>query len=600
MLRPPVSHPIPLLFALLMLHCATSGAQSLPGSGNSPGPADGGRAQSTNIGFFELLESGGEAFLDLFRENKGGRSVDNPKWDSLESPRQTVMTFLEAMSLVVQGRDEAWSRARACLGPAEDGETVRDHAEALLNVFDRLPRVAPSSLPGAELVARQEITRYEFFPRGIDASFAYQALPEAPAGSIQLLRDGDRWVFSGPTVRGAPELLESMRRLPPRPRLERRGELFLDTVGPTFSATAPGGWLKFLAWSAAGIAAAWIAGFLLHRGETRLRRLGDFILAPLLTGLRLPVIIVLATVGAMIGSASLHLEPAISRFRWTIFQALFILAIIWLLVSLIELAVVSIQRSVAGDDNPYARMLSTVIRRCVRIAAVILLVVFFIQNVLEWNITALLGGIGILALAISLAAKDAVANLFGSITVFANRPFVSGDWVRFEGEIGVIEDVSIQVTRIRLLSGELWSVPNMRFVDRPVENLSSRRYLRRVLHLSLPYGTPPDRIERGIEVLDEILRSDKVCSDGRSDPEKYPPQIQFTEFGAYSLNLRVDYYYLMDSNASLPQRETDRGYLSFLQHCSEVNLLIARRFAEEDLEFAFPTQTIELQEAKAA
>ncbi len=159
----------------------------------------------------------------------------------------------------------------------------------------------------------------------------------------------------------------------------------------------------------------------------------------------------------------------------------------------------------------------------------------------------------------------------------------------------MVEDVSVQVTRVRLLTGELWSVPNMKFVDQPVENLSSRRYIRRIMEINLPFGTSEKKVRRTIEVLEELLRSEEVVGDGEGDTQKHPPKINFTEIAEYSLNLRVDYYYLMHPSGTVPQRDSDRGWFTYLDHCSRVNALIIERFAEEGIEFAFPTQTIELE-----
>ena len=584
-------------FLLLLLLNFPIAAQSL--SSSKDPSATGGRPQSTGVSFFELMESGGESFLDLFRGNQEGENVDNPRWDSYKSPRETVLTFTNAMNHVLQGRDKAWPRALEAIEGSGASEERYEAARKLMHVFDRLPEIAPNSLPDEGLTRSKNISRYQFFPRGIDAEFVYTVLDSPPKGEIDLrLKDG-KWVFTVETIEGIDDLLESLMMIPPRKRIERRGELFTNAVLPTFQETPIWNWFKALGAAAVGFVVAYFAGKGLGWLANKLKPVDHLIISPLLDGLRFPVTAVLAGLGLMIASEFIHWEPALSSFRWTVLKAIFTLGIVWMVVSVIELSVVGLQRAIAGKDNPYGRMLSTVVRRVIRLIATIVIIIFLIQNVLEWNITTILGGLGILALAVSLAARDAVANLFGAITIFANRPFVSGDWVQFEGKWGEIEDVSIQVTRIRLLSGELWSVPNMRFVDKPVENLSERQYLRRVIHIAIPYDTSADDMKRAIDITDDILRSDEVCKDNQCDPEEFPPKVMFEDFESDHLQLRVDYRYLMDSDTeeSKIQRETDRSYITWLEHCSLVNLKIKERFDQEGIGFAFPTQTIKLEQA---
>lgn len=578
-----------LLLLVCLLTLSVAQAQSPGGSGSSPASPTGQRPTDTGVGFLELLESGSQAFLALFRDDPGMPKVGKPHWESQHSPREALMTFEEAMWHVSQGRTEAWPRA---MGLLPNG--TKEDARNIFATMERLPELASDSLPSKEIVDREKITRFELFPRGIESNFAYKALSKPPAGAIAVeLKDG-KWVFDQNTIAGAKDLLESMKGLPPRARIKQRGNLFLNTVTPTFTQTKWWDWLKALGWLAGAFFLSYLIGKALTKAADKVENVDDFILAPLLRGLALPLISLVITIGLLAASGHIYMEPAISTMRWSLLKLCFLFGFIWLLVSIVELAIISIQRAVAGPDNPYAKMLSTVIRRIVRIAASVIIGLFFLQNVMDVNLSAILGGVGILALAVSLAAKDAVANLFGALTVFANRPFVANDWVRFEGQIGVVEDVSVQVTRIRLISGELWSVPNMRFVDHPVENLSERRYLRRITEIAITYDTPREKVEEAIEIVREVLSTDPVCEDGQCDPDKFPPLVEFVSFASDYLALRMDYRYLFETDEGKIQRETERSYLTFLSHCTVVNLAILEKLNKAGIDFAFPTQTIKL------
>ena len=101
-------------------------------------------------------------------------------------------------------------------------------------------------------------------------------------------------------------------------------------------------------------------------------------------------------------------------------------------------------------------------------------------------------------------------------------------------------------------------------------------------------------------MLKGILEDDEIAQNGRfvakDDPSKNPsPHVSFSEYGSYYLNLQVYYWYFIGETGEELDRRNDRGWFSYLDHCTLVNQRILRAFAENDIEFAFPTQTIELE-----
>ena len=580
-----------VVYALLLtLGASHAEGQTVPSSQQSS--PDGGRPNSTQVSLFDLLESGGEYFLSIFQE-QNQRSVDQPEWDSYDSPRTAFMTFNEAMDHVAQGRDDAWSRAREAFAEGNDEDTNKQAAIHLLDVIDRLPEISPATLPGKETADSLKLKRFELFPRGIDNAWVYRALDEPPQGSIVLVESDGKWVISEETISGAKELAESLQSIPPRRRLKPQGEQFINLIGPTFWKTSLLGWFGCLVVMALAIAGAWLCHKSLSLAIDRLRDLGDDYIFPLLQGVRLPLIILIITFGFTVASGYIHFEPAISTFRWAMIEVMLVIALLWLFVEATDLAIVGLTWAKTKDeDDPYFVMSMTVVRRIVRIAVCAILGMFILQNVFGWDVTVLLGGFGLIALALSLAAKDAVQNLFGALTIFANKPFLVGDWIIFNKEVGEVEDVSLQVTRIRLLSGEVWSVPNMQFVNQPVENLHMRKYYHRVLEIGLTFDTPPDKVDRAIEILLDILTCDEVASERRVDLDDFEPKVNFTKFNEASLNLRVDYCFMFDEEGNRMLRDSDRGWFDYLNHCTLVNRMIHERFREEEIEFAFPTQTL--------
>lgn len=586
------------LIAALVVCCNAASGQGF-GGGSDPSP-DGERPKTTRIDLFEFLNSATDVLLEQFERRPAEPTVDDPRWDGYGSPRETVMTFVEAMNHVALGRDEAWPRARDAMpgggggdeasGPDDD---LRETARHLLGVFDRLPEISSGSIPGREAVRSRDVRRWELFPRGIETDWAYRALDGGPGGSIVLVADDDgRWRFDKTTVRDAGELLSNLRSIPPRKRLSRKGDLVKSVFEPTLFESDPGDWVFFLVVVAVGVGIAWFVVKVLRRLADAVRRRGDGLLMPLVNGSIVPAAVFVVTLAVAIGSSRLHFHPTLENLRTGLIEASLLLSVVFLGVAVIEMLTMGTRRALGGGDDPYARMVTTMVRRALRLVAGCVLALFLIQNVLHWDITAMLGGFAILALALSLAAQDAVKNLFGAFTIFATRPFITGDWIRFDGQIGTVEDVSMQATKIRLLSGEIYSVPNMRFIDTAVENLAQRQYLRRVMNVAVTYDTPPEKIDQGMRILNDILTDESIVDRGRCDLDEYPPKIAFDKFESDYLNLRVDYWYLMSTDEGEMQRTTERGWFSYLEHATEVNREVLRRFNEAGIEFAFPTQTL--------
>ena len=591
--------PVPLLFlSLLFIPAATASAQSL-GGGGEPRPA-GGRPDSTRVGAMELLRGAGDAFVGLFRTDDRGRD-----WDPNDGPRGAVMTFLDAMERVELGQDDQLDRATARLSPyyrtrREFDRLKEPAARALFDAFTRLPKIAPSSLPDAAKCRRENITRWEVFPRGIDSDWAYAALgDESPAGAIVLEESGGRWRFNHETVGGAEDLADSLAPIPPRPREDVRGGAFVRAVTPVFADSPWWAWFAAAAGLAAGLAAAWLLGKGLNRladavshDGGRLEKLGGNFAGPVLRALTVPVGLVCVVAGLLAGTAPLALTPTLENLRWRVAELLLVVAAAWLAVAAVELAILGARRVAFDDEDQYARMGATVLRRAVRLAAGIVLALFVVQNLFSWDVTAVLGGVGLVALALSLAAKDAVANLFGGAMIFGTRPFLVGDWVSFKGKWGEVADVSLQATRIRLLTGEMWSVPNSNFVDEPVENLSLRKYLRRVFDVRLPLDTPPAKIAEAERILTDVLTGDEAVGDGRGDLDEHPPKVNFEAVGEYFFNVRADYWYLMDPDESAAQRDTERGWFSYLAHCDAINTAVVTRFERAGIRFALPATAV--------
>jgi MscS family membrane protein len=153
-------------------------------------------------------------------------------------------------------------------------------------------------------------------------------------------------------------------------------------------------------------------------------------------------------------------------------------------------------------DDQLVPLVRNLMKGVVVIAAII-----YILQLLDVDITAVLGGVAFGSLALALAAQDTIKNLFGSLVIFLDRPFQIGDWIIIGDQEGVVEEVSIRSTRIRTFANSLITVPNGSIASASINNMGARVYRRFVTRVGLHYTTPPEIIEIYVEGIRELVRN---------------------------------------------------------------------------------------------
>lgn len=247
----------------------------------------------------------------------------------------------------------------------------------------------------------------------------------------------------------------------------------------------------------------------------------------------------------------------------------------WAVYRLVDLLELYLLKWTSRTHTQLDDQLVPIFRKSLRIFTVIVVALFIAQNVLEMRVGALLAGLGIGGLALALAAKDTLSNFFGSLTIFADRPFQMGERVNIDGHNGTVEEVGFRSTRIRTRAGHLVTLPNAYVANSAVENIGRRPYIRRVLDVTITYDTQPDKVQRAIDIIREML-------DARAEhfPDDMPGRVYFSEFNPASLNIVVYYWF------------TPPDWWEYLAFTDKFNTELLRRFNDEGIEFAFPTQTL--------
>ena len=258
-------------------------------------------------------------------------------------------------------------------------------------------------------------------------------------------------------------------------------------------------------------------------------------------------------------------------------RAISVAAVAWLIYRLMDI-VEHFMRGWTGQTRTVLDdMLVPLLRKTLRVFILILAGLFIAQNVFEMQIGPLIAGLGIGGLAFALAAQDSLANVFGSVVIFGDKPFAMGDRIQLKGYDGTVEEVGFRSTRIRTLAGDQVIIPNRVVAGEPIENISRRPTIRRVLDVTIAYNTPPAKVQRGVEIIRQMLdaRRQHFPAD--------PGRVYFNELNTDSLNLNVIYWF------------SPPDWWKYMEFTHDFNMELLSRFNEEGIEFAFPTRTLYLR-----
>lgn len=187
------------------------------------------------------------------------------------------------------------------------------------------------------------------------------------------------------------------------------------------------------------------------------------------------------------------------------------------------------------------------------------------------NVTALFAGLGIGGVAVALAAQNILGDLFASLAIAFDKPFVLGDFIICDDITGTIEKIGMKTTRIRSLGGEQIVLPNSKLVSNRIRNYKRMQERRILFGVGVTYQTPSEKLERIPGMIKTIIEAQSKARFDRA---------HFKGFGGSSLDFEIVYYILSpDYNEYMDVQQT-------------LNLEIFKAFEREGIDFAYPTQTL--------
>jgi small-conductance mechanosensitive channel len=303
----------------------------------------------------------------------------------------------------------------------------------------------------------------------------------------------------------------------------------------------------------------------------RLTRKTHTIIDDLVVGaLRKTKLLFLFVVSSFIGTLSLQLPAEVRDILWKVtIVAAIVQAGIWISTAL----TIWLENYRKGEEDGGHRMTMNALSFLGRIVLWATALLLILDN-LGVDVTALVAGLGIGGVAIALAVQNILGDLFASLSIVLDQPFVLGDFIVVGDLAGSVEHIGIKTTRIRSISGEQLVFSNADLLGSRIRNFGRMERRRVVFSIGVTYQTPVDKIERIPALIRSAVEAQEQVSFDRS---------HFSSYGDFSLNFETVYF--VESS----------DYAKHMDILQAVNLRIFQSFADEGIEFAYPTQTLILE-----
>ncbi len=523
----------------------------------------------------DTLEGVPEIHVALFTEPAEDELVadSGPK---LGNPRETMRTFIEGFNRWDEGGDQD---ALAALDLSGMDETLRSSkgeelGSLLMRVLDRHSKVVYQNIDndpaGAQFVHLTHAA----------GSIVIAPIENPETGLVE-------WKFSQATLDSLLDLWDAFKDreivVEGKDESDERVVLSLlirDWVGGRFPFLLERTvllenwhWIGLFVIIVFGMALSRVAGFLILAGIRRWFARSKMSLSQKLQkDFVRPIRIALMAWVWFVALGTLNLPPDTLKYLRVIAVTVSAAGGVWAAYRLIDIVSEYLAERAARTPSKFDDVLIPLVTRSLKLFVIVFGIVF-VAEIAGFKPTSLLAGLGLGGLAFALAAKDTIANVFGSVTILVDRPFQIGDWIVTGNVEGSVETVGIRSTRVRTFYNSLITVPNSELTNATIDNMGARRYRRIKTMLCLTYDTPPEKIEAFCEGVRELIRQHPYT-------RKDYFHVYLNEFADASLNVLL-YCFHEAPEWATELRERHRLFLDIIR--------LAQRLG---VEFAFPTQTL--------
>ncbi|MDF1731266.1 MAG: mechanosensitive ion channel family protein [Minwuia sp.] len=279
-----------------------------------------------------------------------------------------------------------------------------------------------------------------------------------------------------------------------------------------------------------------VSGFLLSMLERLVGRSSNRFDDELVVALSGPIRFVFLVIGLFLASRVAPLPDEIDAAMAKVVRSLIAFTIFWTFYRCVGPLSFVLDRaitSVGGEG-----MASTLKNFAVRLIRVIITVLGAAAILQEWdfNIGAVLGGLGLIGMAVAFGAQNLISNLFGGVAIFIDKIFVEGEWIKTTDVEGTVETVGFRTTKIRRFDKALVTVPNSDLADNAVTNFSRMTNRRIYWMVGLEYRTTNDQLKQVVDGLNDYIRGN---DDFETDPAKVSTLIHADSFNSSSIDIML-------------------------------------------------------------
>ena len=328
--------------------------------------------------------------------------------------------------------------------------------------------------------------------------------------------------------------------------------------------------------------------FLLRKQLTRLvqkilntlsENLQPTLYTPLFNTIHKPLIWVVLLIGFNFSISTLDFNDGINKFLINISHSFRIFLVSWILFLVVDFIYRSSKVFLKKDQNQSVYNFMKLTRKFVKIIIAAISVIFFL-DLWGYNVNGLIASLGLVGMAVALAAQDTTKNIFGALMIFADTPFKVGDWIETPDVEGNIEEIGMRSTKVRTFADAVVSVPNGVVANSLITNWSSMTKRRVKMTLGLTYSTTPSQLQKILEQMRDLLKNDP-------DIDQKTIFVNFTDYNDSSLGIFCYFF----------TKATVWGeYLSVRER---INLEFMKIVQDNGASFAFPSRSVYIENSSA-
>ncbi len=513
--------------------------------------------------------------------------------EKLKSPRATMRTFIEAMDEVKKNSGSSRSyfdQAARTFNLSRIDENLREMtgrqaAERLINTLDRITKVDFNHIPD-DSEGSIWYFRKQTITEGNDTIEAEIAIEKNADGA---------WRFTPQTVSTISVLYSAVSHLKvvdgviEYKNWKTKIKAWMPAwTSEDFLMFSKGQWLGFLVVFVLAILALSLVRYLttlyirdMVKKESLDFKEKDHYKATLPFGL------LAFSLVCMGGVRVLELDLEAFEVLVRAFYILIALTSVWTAVKIVDLISMHFKKIAKDTHNKFDDVLVPMLSKTAKVL-VVAFGTILVAHSLTFDIGSILAGLGIGGVAVALAAKDTISNLFGSVTVIMDRPFLIGDYVILDkGLEGTVEEVGFRSTRLRTPHQSLVSLPNNVLANMAIDNYGMRGSRRFRIFLQMEYSTPIDKLEEFCERLRYMCKIHPLI-----DPNN--AQIYINDMTDKSVNILLNVFF-RTTVGDVELEERHKLIVEILKLAKEIGV-----------RFAFPSNTMiispadELQNFKEA